>query len=195
MRYFLDTEFIEDGRTIDLISIGVVAEDGREYYAISKEFDGSKASLWVRKNVFPLLPTLQVIGLPNDGGYISCNTEDLPIKYPKEYKSRDVIRKELRNFIGYGIAFEPPPKGRGHGKPEFWAYYADYDWVALCQIFGPMIDLPEGWPMYCNDLKQLMDMRNWDKSQLPTQKGAEHNALEDARWVRDAYNEIMVPEI
>lgn len=30
MRYFLDCEFIEDGRTIDLISIGIVAEDGRE---------------------------------------------------------------------------------------------------------------------------------------------------------------------
>ncbi len=30
MRYFLDTEFYEDGKTIDLISIGIVAEDGRE---------------------------------------------------------------------------------------------------------------------------------------------------------------------
>lgn len=33
MKYFLDTEFHEDGKTIDLISIGIVAEDGREYYA------------------------------------------------------------------------------------------------------------------------------------------------------------------
>ena len=30
MRYFYDTEFIEDGTTIELVSIGVVAEDGRE---------------------------------------------------------------------------------------------------------------------------------------------------------------------
>ena len=35
MRYFYDCEFIEDGRTIDLVSIGVAAEDGREFYAIS----------------------------------------------------------------------------------------------------------------------------------------------------------------
>ena len=33
MRYFYDTEFIDNGRTIELISIGVAAEDGREYYA------------------------------------------------------------------------------------------------------------------------------------------------------------------
>ena len=35
MRYFYDTEFLEDGETIDLISIGIVAEDGREYYAVT----------------------------------------------------------------------------------------------------------------------------------------------------------------
>lgn len=29
MKYWLDTEFIEDGKTIDLVSIGIVSEDGR----------------------------------------------------------------------------------------------------------------------------------------------------------------------
>ncbi len=51
MRYWYDTEFIEDGRTIDLISIGVVAEDGREFYAESIDADHSKASDWVKENV------------------------------------------------------------------------------------------------------------------------------------------------
>lgn len=57
MRYFYDTEFIEDGRTIDLVSIGVVAEDGREFYAVSTEFDERKAGLWVRQNVIGQLPS------------------------------------------------------------------------------------------------------------------------------------------
>lgn len=56
MRYFYDTEFIEDGRTIDLISIGVVAEDGREYYGVSTEFDPDRAGRWVRAHVLPKLP-------------------------------------------------------------------------------------------------------------------------------------------
>ncbi|OBI52191.1 hypothetical protein A5707_12335 [Mycobacterium kyorinense] len=56
MRYFYDTEFIEDGRTIDLISIGVVAENGREYYAVSTEFDPDRAGSWVRTHVLPKLP-------------------------------------------------------------------------------------------------------------------------------------------
>ncbi|WP_288831329.1 polyadenylate-specific 3'-exoribonuclease AS [uncultured Corynebacterium sp.] len=56
MRYFYDTEFIEDGRTIELVSIGIVAEDGREYYAVSTDFDASRANQWVRKNVLDKLP-------------------------------------------------------------------------------------------------------------------------------------------
>ena len=44
MRYFYDTEFIEDGSTIELVSIGIVAEDGREFYAVSTEFDASNAN-------------------------------------------------------------------------------------------------------------------------------------------------------
>ena len=41
MRFFYDCEFIEDGTTIDLVSIGVVGEDGREFYAVSTEFDAA----------------------------------------------------------------------------------------------------------------------------------------------------------
>ncbi len=57
MRFFYDCEFIEDGRTIDLVSIGVVGEDGREFYAVSTEFDPTRAGPWVRSNVLPKLPS------------------------------------------------------------------------------------------------------------------------------------------
>ena len=56
-RYFYDCEFIEDGRTIELISIGVVAADGREFYAVSTDFDPDTAGHWVRRNVLGKLPS------------------------------------------------------------------------------------------------------------------------------------------
>jgi hypothetical protein len=56
VRFFYDCEFIEDGRTIDLVSIGVVDEDGREFYAVSTEFDASRAISWVRRHVLDKLP-------------------------------------------------------------------------------------------------------------------------------------------
>lgn len=70
-------------------------------------------------------------------------------------------------------------------KPEFWGYYADYDWVVFCQIFGTMIDLPKGWPMYCRDIKQLCDSLGNPK--LPEQNSIEHDALNDALWNKRAF--------
>ena len=57
MRYFYDTEFVEDGSTIELISIGIVAEDGREYYAHLDDYslDKAKAHEFVACNVLPYL--------------------------------------------------------------------------------------------------------------------------------------------
>lgn len=56
MKFFYDCEFIEDGTTIDLVSIGVVAENGQQFYAVSSEFDPRPANPWVRKNVLDRLP-------------------------------------------------------------------------------------------------------------------------------------------
>jgi hypothetical protein len=126
MRYFLDTEFIEDGRTIDLISIGIVAEDGREFYCLNFDCDHSLASDWVKDNVLGHLPE-------KGRGSVARSSEDLFGKY-SSYKR---IGLEVMNFCA-------PDE---YGDPEFWAYYADYDWVALCQLFGTMMDLPPGFPM------------------------------------------------
>jgi hypothetical protein len=57
VRYFYDCEFIEDGSTITLVSIGMVDETGREFYAVSSEFDPSRAIDWVKRNVLNQLPS------------------------------------------------------------------------------------------------------------------------------------------
>ncbi len=55
MKYWIDTEFIERPFTIDLISVGLVAEDGKEFYAESSEVDWAKASQWTLQTVRPQL--------------------------------------------------------------------------------------------------------------------------------------------
>jgi hypothetical protein len=211
MKYWLDTEFIEDGETIDLISIGIVAEDGREYYAINLDCDLSKASKFVKENVIPKLPPKPV------------NLADPSVS---PWKKKRLIQAEVADFLG-AIAFaEISPKEdlwnrslmkiQAHApiwlnlalnhtpwlkpatnltttytlapaeeKPEIWAYYADYDWVVFCQLFGTMMDLPKGFPMYCRDIKQWCDMLG--NPPLPSQGDGEHSALEDARWNRKAW--------
>lgn len=85
MRYFYDSEFIEDGRTIELISIGVVCEDGREFYAVSTDFDPKRAGKWVRQNVLPKLP---------------------PPAHPA-WRSRERIRDDLLSFLLPRAGIEP----------------------------------------------------------------------------------------
>lgn len=148
MRLWFDTEFIEDGKTVEMLSIGVAREDGETYYAEPAETDHSRADEWVQENVLPHLTG--------------------PVK------PRAQIAAELIEFAG--------------DKPEWWAYYADYDWVVLCQLYGRMIDLPDGWPMFCMDLKQWATQKgNPDLHKLATIDGPEHNALADARWAADAW--------
>jgi hypothetical protein len=151
MKYFLDTEFIEVGRLfpLQLVSIGLVSEDGREFYAVSSEFAESLANNWVRENVFPQL---------GSGRRITCRE----------------IAGQIAEFTC------------GDSAPKFWGYYSAYDWVIFCQLFGAMIDLPTGWPMYCRDIKQWCDSLGNPK--LPEQQASgEHNALNDARWNKRAY--------
>lgn len=148
MRIWFDTEFIEDGRTIDLISIGMIREDGMGYYAESGECDLVRADDWVQENVFPSL----------------CG----------EHKTRAQIASDIVTFAGK--------------NPEFWAYYADYDWVVLCQLFGRMIDLPKGWPMFCRDVQQLRVERG--NPELPPQPLNQHHALSDAMWTKQAWEAL-----
>lgn len=79
---------------------------------------------------------------------------------------------------------------RDGAEPEFWAYYADYDWVAFCWLFGTMMDLPKGFPFYCRDIKQWMDQLGMDRGMLPPDPAQEHHALADAHWTAQAHAEI-----
>ena len=167
MKYFLDTEFQERCPSIELISLGIVAEDGREFYAEVESIDPSRLDGWVKGNVYEHLWHVKEQEL----GFSLWALEDV------EYgglRSRIGIRDAVLDFID------------DDESPEFWGYYADYDWVAFCWLFGRMIDLPKGWPMYCRDVKQLADdMGDWIE-----QEGSNHNALEDARWTKAAYENL-----
>jgi hypothetical protein len=165
MRYFYDTEFIEDGKTIDLISIGVVSEDGREFYAQNIECDYSKANEWVRANVITHLEGVSAVMTKLGPGFTKH------MHFPS-WRIHCGIAEGLLDFVGLD-------------KPEWWGYYSAYDHVALCQLFGTMMDLPKGWPFYTRDIKQWCDALG--NPRLPEQGKDEHHALADAKWVRYAW--------
>lgn len=237
MKYFIDTEFLEGKQkevfpislfrkekpnTIDLISIGVVAEDGREYYAISKDFNLKEAwnrydlvqesgdmrnmfpngrkLYWIRKNVLkPIFYELS--GKDIDFHDLSASFTYKQMKYliNKYGKTNKEIAENIITFCRHpnSLSYNPP-------SPEFYAYFADYDWVVFCWLFGKMIDLPKGFPMYCKDLKQMIDDKQSQidfntsvteprkdiksHKDFPKQDASKsHNAIEDARWNKQLF--------
>lgn len=179
MRYWLDTEFIEDGKTIDLISIGMVSEDNRELYLMNVDCDWTKASPWVKDNVLSQLPPkpadFEFSEIHRQQGWIRrSNIADVV----HEFLQGDLERIQLNQE-------QIQIKRRIIDEPEIWADYADYDWVAFCQLFGTMMDLPQGYPMYCRDIKQECDRLG--NPELPTQTGSLHHALEDAKWGKQCW--------
>lgn len=171
MRYWLDTEFV--AQTLDLISIGVVAEDGREYYAQSVEADWPSADGWVQEHVIAKLADCT-----GDAKYVSnlwrqrqlhangrCQ-DDCP------WDRNAHIANVLRDFCD-------PER---FGSPEFWTDCGAFDFVIVSHLFGDFSQWPSGWPYYFNDLQQWVMMLG--NPGLPVQASGEHQALEDARHNR-----------
>lgn len=163
MKIFLDTEFMEDGKTIDLLSLAMVDEHGQEFYAVKTDAWTPKANDWVKENVLPRI---------DDTSFLSPDTSVI-------HGDGTILKRAILEWLGLD------PATNQTSKLQFWGYYADYDWVAICQLFGSMMSLPKEFPKYCMDLKQfsvmLGDVRLLDQKH-------EHHALVDARWIRENYS-------
>ena len=163
MRYFYDCEFIDDGVTVDLISIGIVAENGDDYYSINCDAPWRRIAKhqWLVDNVVNSLPRIE-------GTTWSKLTNPLSIDFDHpSVQSKSAIANQVKNFL---LRDE---------DPELWAWYAAYDHVCLAQLWGPMSNLPAGIPKWTNDLKQ--ECVRQGNPALPVQAVGEHNALDDAR--------------
>ena len=155
MKFFLDTEFIESGPDYPIypLSIGIVSEDDREYYAVIEQTPEhiARADPWVQENVIRHI----------DFSVAKC---------------RKVVAQEIVAFCGQ--------------FPKFWGYYCSYDFVLLCQLYGTMMNLPNGWPKFCLDLKQAAVFMG--NPRLPNMPGTtKHNALWDAKEIKYRYDWLM----
>lgn len=160
MKYFMDSEFLEDGKTIELMSLALVGEDGRRFYAVDQgmPMDRIRKDKWLMENVVPHL--------------------DLPLVGTWQvYADKDGIRRALLEFLKDDL------------NPEFWADYASYDWIVLCQLFGRMIDLPEFFPMWCRDIQQFKDFVGFT-GEFETENEWPHHALYDAIECQGRYREL-----
>lgn len=166
---------LEGNRALDLISVGLVREDGSEYSAVNSEANWAEIGKhrWLCENVVPHLPLAgKGVREVQEKGPGTAKTWAFAVDTTDaRVKPHWVIANEVREFI------------LGAGDPELWSDHGAHDFVALCWLWGTRMQLPAGIPMWTHSLRQETERAG--NPVIPPLGGmAAHNALDDAREVR-----------
>ena len=167
-KIFFDTEFTGLHQYTTLISIGLVSECGKTFYAEFNDYDKTQIDEWLQKNVIA----------------------NLKFKEPKYVETRSSI--ELRDNTS-NIKFQLKQWLEQFEKVEFWGDCLAYDWVLFNQIFGHAFNRPKAIYYIPFDLCTLFKLKGIDpdvsrKEFAGITSGSEkHNALSDAKVIRECY--------
>lgn len=162
-KIFIDTEFTALSQSSELISLAMVSECGKTFYAIFDDYDTSSVSDFVKENV---ITHLNFKGNHDD-------FSEMRIKGSKD-EIVPLIKKWLSQF----------------SQVQMWADVPHYDWVLFCQLFGGALYIPENIHYICMDLATLLSVKGYDvdvarATLLPPEDIPEdyeiHNALSDAQ--------------
>lgn len=184
MNLFFDCEFTGLRKDTTLISLGIVAEDGRKFYAEFCDYDESQCNDWINKNVIKNLfwNCSTNFSRVNDGG---------TLVEIKENKKR--VCEKLHHWLSQ------------FDSVQFVSDVCHYDFVLLIDLFGTAFDLPDNVSPVCHNLNTdiarhygISEQEAFDKSreeivmELCGHKveGRKHNALYDAEVIKAIYGEI-----
>jgi len=178
MRVFFDTEFTGLHQNTTLISIGLVSEDGKTFYAELNDYDKSQIDNWLQSNVIDNL-------LFNNYNYYQ-NVPESFINKVSEYHLKASSKMVAEHLALWLSQFE---------KVEMWSDCLAYDWVLFNQLYGHVFNIPKNVYYIPFDICTLFVIRNIDPDinreefagmQNDSQK-QKHNALWDAKVIKACY--------
>lgn len=169
MKIFFDTEFTGLHQNTTLISIGMVAEDGRKFYAEFNDYDKTQIDSWLQTNV--------IDNLLYDGRHES-DTQDW-----FHWGDKNFIKEKLTQWLSQ------------FDKVEMWSDCLAYDWVLFCQIFGHAFNIPKNVYYIPFDICALMFAKGVDadinREKFAEVDGMKHNALHDAEVIKICYEKLQ----
>lgn len=168
MKLFFDTEFTGLRKDTTLISIGIVSEDGRRFYAELTDYNENQCNKWINENVvknlhLPHIPwhskcTENIKKLEEDGYVISQNPhiprEGALLEYDY-FKSDNENMTALGDSNWIGIALNEWLKQ--FDTIQFVSDVCHYDFVLLIDLItngGTALDLPLNISAACHDINQ-----------------------------------------
>lgn len=185
MHLFFDTEFSGLHKDTTLISIGIVSENGKKFYAEFSDYDESQCNDWIQENVL--------------AHTILAGNETLAARLGADESTTVVLgsKEDVRYELGEWL--------KQFHSVQFISDVCHYDMVLLIDIFGTAFDLPENVSAVCYDINQdiarhygISDREAFDKSREDIVAelcggfiaGDKHNALYDAEVIKAIYEEV-----
>lgn len=185
MNLFFDCEFTGLHKDTTLVSIGIVAENGKKFYAESADYDESQCDDWIKENVLA-----HTILAGNDALAARLGAdEDTMVVLGGKADIRHEISEWLKQFDSVQLISD----------------VCHYDMVLLIDIFGTAFDLPKNVSAVCHDISQdiarhygISDREAFDKSREDIVAelcggfiaGDKHNSLYDAEIIKAIYEEV-----
>lgn len=174
MNLYFDTEFTGLHKDTTLISIGIISDDNRLFYAELNDYDKSQVNEWLQENVINNLRYNNKNIFKAESGY------NLAIK-----GNLKEVSEALKEWIGQ---FE---------DVKIWSDCLAYDWVLFNHLFGHAFNLPNNIYYIPFDICTLFEIKgiNADISREEfinnSVIGNKHNSLYDAKVIRACYKKLM----
>lgn len=186
MNLYFDTEFMGLHKDTTLVSIGIVAESGKKFYAEFSDYDESQCDDWIKENVLK---------------HTILGGNDILAKRLGEDSDTTVIlgsKADIRYELGEWL--------KQFDSVQFVSDVCHYDMVLLIDIFGGAFDLPKNVSAVCYDINQdiashygISQREAFDKSREDIVSelcgefiaGDKHNALYDAEVIKAIYEAVV----
>jgi len=176
-KIFFDTEFTGLYKDSQLISIGLISEDGDTFYAELTDYDKNKVSNWIYNNV--------ILNLK----FQNLTEKNLLIN--KSKKNYEILcdKKTLKEHLTMWL--------QSFGEElEIWSDCLAYDWVLFCDIYEEAFKIPKCVYYIPFDICTLFKVKNIDPD-ISREEFAEiqsdskkHNSLFDAISIKKCYEKL-----
>ena len=131
MMLYFDTEFTGLHKNTTLISLGIISDSNKVFYAEFTDYDKSQVNEWITKNV------IQNLKFNDHDVFVKCTDDYTYVK-----GDTDLIKSELLKWCNQFKSI------------QFVADVSHYDFVLLCELFGGALDLPNNISPVCFDINQ-----------------------------------------
>lgn len=178
-KIFFDCEFTGLHQKTTLISIGLVSECGKTFYAEFNDYDKSQVDDWIKQNVINKLEKPDNKSALESAYALGTKNGSL-----KVFGNSDGIKKYLEDWF---TQFD---------SIEIWSDCLSYDWVLFCETFGGAFGIPKNVYYIPFDICTLFKVKGIDPD-ISREEFAgtnrlnfKHNALYDAQIIRECYKKL-----